>query len=236
MLILKGENMKRSNLVTLFALVILLSPFCNAYEAQCSQIMNGGFEDGFVGWAVNHPNTASALYSYVTPNLYTYSSVEGSALAALISPTRNPATGTLPFWPPTITLSQTFSLDAGATLSGYSAFFTSVSSTQWNDSAWVWVSGPNVADTLWSIDVSSVWGTGKQSPWTYWSWVAPTDGQYTLTLNIRSGDVSDYHSFALFDGITTTSVSTVPDPGTFWLLSSGLIGLVGLRRKFRMGK
>lgn len=64
--------------------------------------------------------------------------------------------------------------------------------------------------------------------------IAGTDGTGTAALNINTFEVSD---IVLPQGATLTALSgtqypdTVPLPGTPWLFSSGLIGLLSVRRK-----
>ena len=49
-----------------------------------------------------------------------------------------------------------------------------------------------------------------------------------VTLKAYAGDTS---STLVIHGVELTDISAVPIPGAVWLFSSGLIGLVGLRRK-----
>jgi hypothetical protein len=54
----------------------------------------------------------------------------------------------------------------------------------------------------------------------------------TTTLAFLNGDpVSDNHNG--LDNVVLTEATPIPIPGAIWLLGSGLIGLIGLKRKFR---
>jgi len=62
-----------------------------------------------------------------------------------------------------------------------------------------------------------VWGDDGDQPWTLWTWNAPSDGSYTLTYSVSGSGTG------LFD--------TVPVPASVLLLGTGLIGLLGIRRR-----
>jgi hypothetical protein len=68
----------------------------------------------------------------------------------------------------------------------------------------------------------------------YWSGTGYADvSTYAWTFNMDLGYQYDRHKgFDLYGlAVRSGQVSTVPVPGAFWLLGSGLIGLVGLSRK-----
>jgi hypothetical protein len=70
--------------------------------------------------------------------------------------------------------------------------------------------------------------------YTYWTGIA-TQPPYYWRFNFRSGHLGtwgpneyQFNGMAVIDG----DVGAVPIPGAAWLLGSGLLGLIGIRRKF----
>jgi len=70
--------------------------------------------------------------------------------------------------------------------------------------------------------VPEVGGQGDE-PWTKWTWTAPRDGDFTLFYLLTNPRSSDHTSYAMFDA--------VPIPTSLLFFGSGLIGLIGLKRR-----
>jgi len=72
-------------------------------------------------------------------------------------------------------------------------------------------------------------------PVTYWSGTA-TDAYHAWTMNFNDGgqspdgDVYFHYALAVHDG--DVGEPTTPIPGAVWLFGSGLVGLIGLKRKY----
>jgi hypothetical protein len=65
--------------------------------------------------------------------------------------------------------------------------------------------------------------------WTQYTFTVQATGPTTLIAFSGQETGGMYH----IDNVSVVQASTVPIPAGVWLLGSGLIGLVGLRRKFR---
>jgi len=96
-------------------------------------------------------------------------------------------------------LSQSFFLEAGATLSGWAAFGPGSSSSD-DDYAQVriWSGSDELSAILWQRDAATGGGGGDR--WEPWEWTAPAAGAYTLEYATASGAGSDGDGWALFDG------------------------------------
>lgn len=66
-------------------------------------------------------------------------------------------------------------------------------------------------------------------PWTQWEFVAPHSGSYSLSLQ-QFGDEQE-ETWSFFDDIKVQ----VPEPSVLNLLGASLIGIVGFRRKLKIG-
>lgn len=128
----------------------------------------------------------------------------------------------------TLSLEQSFFMEKGDILSGTAAFSTSDFYPYMMDCAEVEINNT----TIWTKGVSDVdilhIGTGGHSEWENWSWVAPESKTYTISLTMLTDD--DLGSWGMFDNIKITHV---PEPTTLFLLGLGLLGLAGMKRKFK---
>lgn len=151
-------------------------------------LVNGGFETGdLTGWNVNVPGLAGVVTTFGYP-VPTHYSVEGDSFLVLTAGAANVYT----------VASQTVTLNAGETLSGWAAF-VAWDDMPWNDDAAVVIVSGGPLATPWAQSVAVVGGYGQSSPWESWSWTAPADGVYTLELKVRNVGDAMFSSVALFD-------------------------------------
>lgn len=121
---------------------------------------------------------------------------------------------------------QDVQLSRGSTLTGW-ARFGSDDAPGYADFASVSINGQSV----WSFDLNQLGnphlGQPASGPWQSWSFVAPADGTYRLSLNIYGDD--QYNSWAYFDNI-----QAVPEASSVKILAAGLVVVCGtrLRRRF----
>jgi hypothetical protein len=129
----------------------------------------------------------------------------------------------------TLSLTRNIRLGAGMTVSGW-AEFGSEDWAGYGDYAAVRVNGGNV----WRYDLNDLgtpMGGYPEDPFAlrtgglqHWSFTAPEEGVYSLSLSIYGDDQLD--SWVTFGGMQ------VPDPGTsLFLLGIGVVGLLGLARR-----
>ena len=174
---------------------------------------------------------SAGLYSPVDGNYYLSIpgtipfTFEGTEYTAMCDPTS------------TISVSQDVFLNEGDILSGWAALWTSDYPSFNYDRATVEISNSIISDLAIQITVADAlgehWtdyhGEVGSSPWTYWTWTAPSDGMYTLSIKNYRDDQAD--SIAFFDDIQVNSVHGVPEPATWFFLASSLIGTLILGRK-----
>ncbi len=69
--------------------------------------------------------------------------------------------------------------------------------------------------------------------WPYWSGTEKTTGSTAWSFNMRWGSQDVYNEgfIALGLALRSGNVSAVPIPGALWLLGSGLLGLLGIKRR-----
>ena len=219
-----------------------------------ASILNSGFESGsFQDWKLNiprgtstfAPNSRLAGTAQVTSAWSTQagasqlrSAVEGNYFAVLGSLADGSFMGNRAY---NITLTRSIHLLAGETLEGSSFFYNGDFQAQ--DSAWVKIldeDGCPIAQPWFQISGNSHTSTANSTPyqtaslWTPWSWQAPVEGDYALSLGVTTGGDNNMPSYGFFDDIVVCAskgIAPVPEPSSLTLVVIGAAGLAALRRK-----
>lgn len=199
--------------LVLGAVLLMAAVSQNSYA-----LINSGFETGDLsGWTSS--GVASVVTSHISGQGTTYSPQDGSYFALLQT---GAGQGVY------TTLSQNFSILQNWGIDGWAAFDAG-DYLPYNDNAWVKIlnaSGAELA-TPWSDSVSNV-GNYGDGAWTYWNWIAPADGTYTVKYGVANVGDNILDSYAMFD---SKAAGIVPEPATMSLLGLSLLGLFGIRRK-----
>jgi len=171
---------------------------------------NLGFEDATLADWVGNGGTA-----FVTPALGAYTAQDGVIFGAVQAGQGEDAF---------TTLSRSFTLKAGGTISGYAGFLAN-DYIPFNDSAYVKVNDVNLL--YW--DVAAVGDFGS-SGWTSFNFVAPTDGLYTLQLGVANHGDNELDSQAVIDAVRVTGM--VPEAATWSMMVLGF-GFAGAALRTR---
>lgn len=204
-----------------------------AAPVHAAGLLNGGFDEGMnglEGWTADHGmvQTPDTFNHRVWPDPnnphfsvadYNYGPVDGWRFAAM---TANWAG--LP-----VTLTQTFSVSGGVTLSGSAAFLAedALDGSDYNDYGYVKISRGNWSQTLFSSSVSTV-GNWGYTPWTGFSIFLADAGDYTIEAGVANATDDFNPSFLLVDAFSVT-----PEPATWAMMLGGFFsaGLMIRRRR-----
>lgn len=180
-------------LIPQLVIVLFLSLAAVPTIASPSGIVNPDFETGnLAGWSISIPSggTAQAVMSWTSPvpNPMTYNPKNGSYFALL--KTDGPGSFT--------TIWQSFSVPAGAHISGW-AFFKAGDYN--NDNAQVRImQGTTLEATPFYADVHIV-GAYGWTPWTYWHYTFTASGTYTVEARVANWGDNVFDSYMGLDDI-----------------------------------
>jgi hypothetical protein len=191
---------------TLLVLVAAALLLCAPAAFAQNLLQNGSFETGdFTGWTTGGNFGATGVTS---GPFYVYSGAQDGNFYAYLGPVGADAT-----------LSQTFTTTAGQ---------------QYTFSFWLAAVGDNPSDFSATWDGSqaiSLTNPNTGGNWQQYSFTETGTGSDTITLSFR-----DDPAYIALDNVSVTQngTGTVPEPSSFLLMGSGVLGLAGvIRRKFR---
>ena len=158
-------------------------------------------------------------------------------------------------WDAAKTAAETMTLSGGYT--GHLVTITSAEENQWltstfgNDlvNPFCWI-GAYQTNPMLPIDQGWAWVTGESWAFNNWASNEPNDywedfpkytGQYETVVHfwgeINSNGMTWADTLPIFGGMSSVieyeQSAPVPEPATMFLLGSGLIGLIGFRKKFK---
>ena len=205
--IMVGGSMR---IISILKLAATAAPIAFSAAPALADPVNLGFEDAtLLGWSSNGGT------AFVTPALGGYTAQEGVIFGAVQG-----GLGTDIY----TTLSRSFNLKAGGTISGYAGFLGN-DYLPYNDSAYL-----KVNDTgLLYWDIATVGDYGS-SGWAFFNFVAPTDGIYTLQLGVANHGDNGLDSQAVIDAVQATG--TVPEAASWAMMVLGF-GFAGVALRSR---
>lgn len=193
-------------------LVILALIFATSSTAGANLVVNGGFETGDLSGWTRSGGTGSSLYADVYRNPVYNPSYPKFAFPVHSGTyhLRNEYTFNWQY------ITQNIITTPGQS---YAVDFWLADADIWADAVFraLW----NGTEMIYLYDINR-----NTMPYTYFSYTGVATGSLTT---IEFG----FRFNPLGYGLDDISVNAVPIPGAIWLLGSGLIGLIGMRRKFR---
>jgi hypothetical protein len=191
-------------LIALVLSLVLVLTLSSAVFAGSPSLTNPGFEAGDLsGWTLTLPSggSATAVSYYSANNGYgpDYYAPDGSYFALL-------KTGAADIY---TSISQSFSANAGDTISGW-AFFDANEEGYFNDNCKVEIkdSLDSVIANLFSADASSV-GWYGQTPWTSWSYTFQVTGTYKLQAGVANNLDDEVDAYLGLDLVMDTTAPLV---------------------------
>ncbi len=191
---------------TLLVIVAMAVLLCAPAAFAQNLLANGSFETGdFTGWTTGGNFGATGVTSGA---FYVYTGAEDGNFYAYLGPVGSDAT-----------LSQSFTTTPGQ---------------QYTFSFWLAAVGDNPSDFSASWDGSqaiSLTNPNTGGVWQQYSFTETGTGSDSITLSFR-----DDPAYIALDNVSVspTATGTVPEPSSFLLMGSGVLGLAGvIRRKFR---
>jgi hypothetical protein len=189
-------------LVSILKLAAVAAPIALAAPALAGPT-NLGFESGtLTGWTSN--GNAFVTNTLTNDQGGFNSAQEGDLFGAVTADAPNVYS----------TLSQTFTLRAGGTITGYAGFLAN-DYEPYDDDAYVAVNG--ISLLTWDVDGVGDYGTSGWIPFTFTATVA---GVYKLELGVVNRTDDSHSSQAAIDGVQVSG-AVVPEPASWALMVLG---------------
>jgi len=220
--------------------VLFVLALCSAMASAQNLITNGGFEAGLAGWNVNNSGSGGVVASSTTNGPFSGIANAGPASGNFFALTDQTGPGVHVF-------SQDFTTSGGLVTVSFDMFVNDFDGGPFcaaglNTGAGavecgrvdVLNAGSGAFDTGAGVVANLYLGAdspnGTQHPYVSYTFnLGLAAGNYTL----RFGEADNQSFFNM--GVDNVSVTETPEPGSIFLMGSGLLGLAGgIRRKFSL--